>query len=157
MDPVPGAALPRLGPAAAAALVATNDIWLRPHLPGWIGGKLSGLGVAFLLPVVLAAAGEWVSWLAARAMHRRWRPPGRPLHLGACAVTALYAAGMELVPGFGSFHEAWLEAVVPWVDFRPGTPDPTDLLCLLAVPLACLHLERVRPPGGARSDPPGTP
>ena len=144
MDPVPGGTLLRPGPAVAAALVMANDLWIRHHAPAWLGGKLSGLGVAFLLPVVLAAAVEWVSWLASRWRRRPWQPPGRPAHLAACGVAAAYIAAMELVPGFGAVHRAWLEIVVPWAAFRSPTPDPTDLLCLAAVPLAYLHLGRAR-------------
>ncbi|MBN1336566.1 MAG: hypothetical protein JXB39_11465 [Deltaproteobacteria bacterium] len=144
MEAVPGVALLHPAPASAAALVALNDLWIRNHAPAWIGGKLSGLGIAFLLPVVLAAAGEWISWLFARLERRPWRPPGRGLRLAACAAAALYGAAMELVPGFGVFHAAWLSASLPCLSFRSGTADPTDLCCLLAVPLAYLHLGRVR-------------
>jgi len=148
---VPGSVLVHLGPAAAAALVAANDLWIREHAPAWLGGKLSGLGIAFLLPVALTAAWEWISWLAARLERRSWRPPGRPLHLAASATTVLYAGALELVPGFGAFHRAWLEALFPWLGFRAATPDPTDLACLLAVPLAYVHLRRWGPDQGDAS------
>lgn len=142
----PGAALLHPAPAAAFALVALNDLWLKPHHPGWLSGKLSDLGLCFLLPVFLVALWEWGAWLLCRLRGRgRWLA-GRGVILGACGLAAGYFAALQLLPAAAALHVGILGALVPSVRFVV-TPDPSDLLALLTTPVAWLYL--IRRPSGA--------
>lgn len=139
---VPGRALLHPLPAAACLLIACNDIWLRRHAPGFWSGKLSDVGICVLLPVLLVALWEWPAWLFARIRGRTWEPAGRTAHVGAACLAASYYAALELWPAFGLFHAWWLNHLIPWWRFRPGTADPTDLVALVFVPVALWHLHR---------------
>jgi hypothetical protein len=145
--PAPGAVLTGIPPVAALALILWNDFWLRPRFPGFWSGKLSDVGVAFLLPLFLVALWEWATWLVCLVRHRPFRSASRAVRVGACAVATAYYVCMELWPAFGRFHAAWLTLAWPWGAFRPGTADPTDLFALVTVPFAYVWM------GVARSDP----
>jgi hypothetical protein len=141
----PGRALLHPLAAAAGLLIAWNDFWLRPRHPGFWSGKLSDAGICVLLPLLLVALAEWGAFLLSRLRGVAWRPAGLGVHVGACGITALYFAGMELSPAFARAHEAWLDAFVGGVtglDFRSGTPDPTDLLALPLMGLAFVRMRR---------------
>ncbi len=140
MRRVPGGALLGVYPLLAASLIVWNDFWLRPRFPGFLSGKLSGIGGCFLLPVVLVSAWEWATWLLSRLRGLRWRPATTWVMRGAAVLSASYATLMEVLPGFGGFHRTWLSAVFPFWRFRAGTPDVTDLLALVMVPLALVYL-----------------
>ena len=84
---VPGAMLLHPWPLAAALCLVVNMMWLRPHRPGVISGKLSDFGICFLLPVVLAATCEWVLFVLGRLGLRTWVPRRRSLALACCIVT----------------------------------------------------------------------
>jgi hypothetical protein len=140
----PGAALLHPAPAAAFALVALNDLWLKPWHPGWLSGKLSDLGLCFLLPVFLVALWEWGAWVVVRLRRRgRWAA-GRGVKLGACGLAAGYFAALQIVPAAAELHVAVLGALVPTVRFVV-TPDVSDLIALLITPLAWLYLGRRLP------------
>jgi len=132
--PVPGDLLLHPAPLGTAAVIVFNDLWLKVHWAGWVSGKLSDLAICFLLPVTLAAAVEWMAWTA----HRPWRA-GASVRWGACALAAAYFTALQLSPVAARIHVAVLEAVVPGTRFAV-TPDPTDLVALLAIPLAWCYL-----------------
>lgn len=138
----PGRALVHPLPAAAALLIIWNDFWLRRHFPGFWSGKLSDVGVCVLLPVLLVACWEWITWVVARIRGQRWTSAARPAHLTAGLFAGLYFAALELWPAFGLAHAWWLNHLVPFWRFRPGTPDPTDLVALVFVPVALWHLRK---------------
>ena len=130
-------------PALAFALVAVNDLWLKAHHPGWLSGKLSDLGLCFLLPVFLVAVGEWGAWVVWRLRRRgHWRAGLGPILL-ACVVAGAYFAALQLWPVAAVVHVRALHALAPGRGYAV-TPDPSDLLALIAVPLAFLHLARRR-------------
>ncbi len=142
----PGAAMLHPAPALAFGLVALNDLWLKPQHPGWLSGKLSDLGLCFLLPVFLVALWEWGAWLVARLRGRGGWRPGRSVVLGACLVAAGYFAALQLLPVAAVLHVEALSMLVPGRGFAV-TPDPSDLLALVTTPLAYLHL--IRRPGAS--------
>jgi hypothetical protein len=152
-----GEALSGWAPLCAVALILFNDFWLKPRHPGFCSGKLSDVGIAFLLPLFIVAAWEWGRAALGRLVGRPFLPAGRAVTLGACILATLYYACMELWPAFGRFHAAWLETLCPWFHFRAGTADPTDLGALLVLPLAWLWLTRrgsAPPPRGRSCAPP---
>ena len=119
-------------PLAAAALLAVNDTWLKPTYPGIVTGKLSDVAIAFLLPLYCSAVLALV--LPRLALRSR-------LTIGASLTILLFAA-LELSPAAAAgFCQAntW---VAGWLGITGPcrmTLDPSDLLTLVFVPLACLH------------------
>jgi hypothetical protein len=97
----------------AAALVFLNDLLLRPLMPGsWWTGKLSTLGAAFALPILLAAC------LALLFPHRArfWAA----LSFGA-VLTALLL--LKATPETNRLLTSWLPV--------RAVPDPGDLLAVI--------------------------
>lgn len=139
---IPGEAMVGATPIAAVALILWNDFWLRTRYPGFWSGKLSDIGICLLLPVFVSALWEWLTWVVLRVQHRSWRPPQLAVHVAICLLCCAYYSAMELWPAFGMIHQRWLTMVVPFCRFRPGTPDPTDLLALVMTPLSLLYLRR---------------
>jgi len=150
---VPGFRLLHPLPLGAALLVGLNDLLLKPRFPeSFIKGKLSDLGICFLLPVMLVSAWEWLRFLGERARGERARggrapfqPSGRALSLAACLTAAAYFALLKLWPPFTSLHLSCLARVAPFIN-HVVTPDLTDLVALVMVPLAFLYRERARGP-----------
>jgi hypothetical protein len=142
--PYPGQAMVGLGPMAAVALIAFNDRWLRAHYPGFWSGKLSDIGICFLLPVLLVAFWEWATWCMQRVRSALWQPAGIRVHIAAFVLSTVYYSSMELWPAFGKLHQRWLNWVFPFWHFRPGTADPTDLFALIMLPVAWVYLRRRR-------------
>jgi len=135
---VPGACLLRPLPLLAAAVVASNDLWLKPQNPGgWLEGKLSDLGICLLLPVVLVSLWEWAHY----ALRGARSPASAAVKLAACGITAAYFTMLQLWPAFGELHMRLLARVAPFINHTLYR-DPTDLLALVMVPLAYLHLRR---------------
>jgi hypothetical protein len=146
-SPVPGARLLGSWPALAAGVIAFNVYYWRPVHPGFVSGKLSDLGINFLLPVLLVAVAEWLSWLIQRARRRPFRPLGPAGVATACCVSAVYFALLKLVPAFTGLHVRLLE-LIAWpllfVGAFRNTADPTDLVTLFTTPLAGWYLSVVR-------------
>ncbi len=140
----PGAAMLHPAPALAFAVVALNDLWLKPHHPGWLSGKLSDLGLCFLLPVFLVALWEWGAWIVARLRGGGAWGGGGGVSLGACLLASGYFAALQLLPIAAVLHVEALGLLAPGRGFAV-TPDPSDLWALVSTPLAFLHL--VRRPG----------
>ncbi len=136
---IPGAMLLHAWPLAAASLIVVNVLWVRPAHPGLVSGKLSGAGICFLLPVVLAAVWEWLVFGAQR-LGAHVRLPGAGLAAAASLAGGGYYAALELVPEAGRLHEAMIGAVSG--SAVHVTRDPTDLACLVLTPIACLYLRR---------------
>lgn len=150
-SPIPGGRLVGLGPLLAALVVLVNDFWLKPHAPGLVSGKLSDVGLCFLLPVVLASLVEWTHWGLAMLRSRAW--PSRPRWIDAlsCVVAAVWFSALKLSPQAASLHAASLNAVLPFWHFS-AIADPTDLVALPLVLLALSYL-RARAEGAACSKP----
>jgi hypothetical protein len=116
-------------PCLAGILILFNAIYLRPHHAGFWSGKLSDVGICFLLPVLLAAS--WM--LFAKVIH--WLIPERhltrprPIALLSCLVAGGYFSALNLIPGFPHFHETMMSFVVE-APIKP-TMDVTDLFCLV--------------------------
>jgi hypothetical protein len=136
----PGAPFPRSGeffaplPLAAVALLVVNDYWLKAALHNELTGKLSDVAVCFFMPLFL-------SELLGLALGCR---PRLRLRIGAGVTAALFAA-LEVIPSFTARVIALLDRIGPYLAIeRPFrmTADPTDLLCLLLVPLAVGYGER---------------
>ena len=149
---VPGRALLRLEPAAAAALIAVNDLWIKPQWPGLVAGKLSDIGICFLMPVVLFAALEWLDWAGAALRRRPLRPGGATSRTVACVVTTVYFAAMQIFPWFAELHESLVHSVTPWRPRPEVLADPSDLVALVMVPVAWLYLKRFGPEALRESD-----
>jgi hypothetical protein len=127
---VPGGFLVHPLPAAAAALIVFNDAVLKRSAPGWWSGKLSDVGICFLLPVVLASAGEWCSAGVAALRKRPWQRPGPWLDGGAFAVAVVYFSLLELSETWGQWHAAAVSALLGGVHV-PVTRDLSDLFALV--------------------------
>ena len=131
-------------PLAAAALMAVNDVWLKPTFHNELTGKLSDLAVCFLLPLYLSA-------LLALVLPRL--PLRTRLMIGAVVTTVLFTA-LELSTGVAAaFCRAnlWVGGFVG-ID-RPCrlTLDLTDLLTLVMVPLAHVYAMARLPSSGVSS------
>jgi len=127
-------------PVLAALLILFNAFYLRQHHAGFWSGKLSDVGICFLLPVLLAA-----SWsLAAKLIHplspeRNLLQPA-PVALASCLVAAAYFSALNLLPGFPRFHETMMGVLVK-NPIRP-TMDVTDLPCLAFTVAAYFFIRR---------------
>jgi len=139
---VPGDVLLGWLPAAAGLLILANDFGLRRWHPGFLSGKLSDIGICFLFPVVLVALWQWMSFALCWVLRRTWKPSGRYVHVASCVVAAAYYSAMEMLPGFGGLHKLVLSTIFPFTRFRSGTPDPTDLVALVMIPMSLLYLRR---------------
>ena len=143
---IPGGRLWHPAPAAAALLILVNDFCLRPQWPySFITGKLSDVGINFLLPVVLVAGCEMLAWIFARS---RFQPLGTRAILACALLSSGYFGLLKAVPAFTAVHTALLGFVArSFVDHfhATNTADPTDLATLLMTPLAVWYLIRNRP------------
>jgi hypothetical protein len=148
----PGGALLRWPPAAAALLIAVNDLYLKPQHPGWWSGKLSDFGLCFFAPVWMFTVWECVTWLLARARRRPWLPPGAVAAALSCGAVGAWLSALQLWPAAARFH---VEAL-GWAFGRRFvvTPDPTDLLALAVLPLTFAYLRAAAAGASAR---PGRP
>jgi hypothetical protein len=132
---------------AAVALLAVNDHLLRRRWPSSLTGKLGDFCWLFFFPALLAAL---VTEFGPSALRRR---PRRAL-LASMAATGLVFAGAKLVEPL----RLGTQAVAAWLTGLRAviTPDPTDLVSLLAfVPLwltAVRASERPAAEGGGRAD-----
>ena len=141
---VPGGRLLHPCPLAAALLIAFNDFWLKVHHSGWVAGKLSDVGICFLLPVVLLSLWEWGVFVRTSMSGRTWRPAGRRAALVCCLIAGAYFALLQLVPEFTSFHMWWLRWLFP--PLQPGVyMDVSDLVTLPMTAVSYLYLLRSNP------------
>jgi hypothetical protein len=130
-------------PIAAMIIVALNDHLLKGSglLPGWVTGKLSDVaGMIFFPLFALALAEALVSALApvvsklGLASSMRFRVTRGRL-LASCAITGLFFAALKLSPLAAEIYLSWYRAV----GLRAAvTPDLTDLVALLCLPIAYL-------------------
>ncbi|MFU8802342.1 MAG: hypothetical protein ACNA8W_00895 [Bradymonadaceae bacterium] len=139
MSTTPGRKLLHPLPLAAALLIACNDFYLKIHHAGWWSGKLSDFGLMIFLPIWLYALMEWAYWLALRRS-----PPARLFASVSCGVAGGYFAALQLWEPWARFHVAALEMIVPSMSFVV-TPDVTDLIALLMLPVAWVYLRGVAP------------
>jgi len=116
---------------AGLALMALNDHWLRVAWPNALTFKLSDVGVLLYFPALLCALSGLVP--------RPWAP--RPLSRGAvlfsCSLSGVALAALNLSPGAARLYSAALEAALP--GRYVYTPDPSDCLALLVVPIVALN------------------
>ncbi|MDW3177824.1 MAG: hypothetical protein R8J94_10575 [Acidimicrobiia bacterium] len=101
----------------ALVLLLANDFVLKNAWPGVISGKLSDLAGMVFFPVVMTSL-----------LH--------VLRIGAGPVLGLVAVwftGLQLSPTVDSVHESLLSFVLPWNVIN--TPDPTDLVALVVLPI----------------------
>jgi hypothetical protein len=123
-------------PLAAIALTAVNDHLLKGAgvLPGWLTGKLSDFAGLFFFPIAVVAA-----W---RAVTRgRWPRVDAAMPAIAAAITGAFMALFKLSP--------WVCARLP----VSIVADPSDLLALPMLPLACWWIaarQRQRQPRATR-------
>ncbi len=147
MRPVPGGFLLAPLPMLGAALIAFNVFWLRRHHPGALSGKLSDLGINILLPMVIAAAWDWLrfalSWLRGHA----FVPAGRLQFIVAALISATYFTLLKTWPPFTEFHGTLVGLVSFGRVGARNVVDPTDLVTLLGTGFAlCFALRRERQP-----------
>lgn len=132
-------------PVLAAALILFNNLYLKRHHPGFLSGKLSDIGICFLLPLILVALIEWATWLCCRCLGRLWTPTRSRLRLFACLVSALYFSALQLSDVWAAWHILFVQTLLPRI--RAGvTPDPTDLFALVMIPVAWRYLAACRKP-----------
>jgi len=111
-------------------LLAVNDHLLKGAglLPGAVTGKLSDAAGLFFFPLLLAA-------LFTAALRLVGRSPGRRLAWASTALTGLAFAALKLSgPVNAAVSRLW----------GPNSLDPTDLLCLPALGLSWLWMQRPR-------------
>jgi hypothetical protein len=136
-------------PLFALLVLVVNDCWLKAKFHNALTGKLSDVAVCFLMPLFL-------SELLGLGLGLR---PRVRLVAGA-AVTAVLFTALEIVPPVTSLALRCLERIGPTLGiagrFRM-TSDPTDLACLVFVPLAVWYGERrLRLTAGAAGAPRGS-
>lgn len=133
-------------PIASVALLIANDRWLKPTYHNALTGKLSDVAICFFLPLFVSELLGLAFGVTPRA--RLW--------VGAVVTTLLFA-GLEEVAPFTRFAIRCLSNVGPLIGvsapFRM-TSDWTDLLCLVAVPVAIAYgRQRLELPSRCRSEP----
>lgn len=138
---VPGSVLLHIYPGLAFLLVVINDWYLKKHWAGWWSGKLSDVGLCFLLPIVLVALYEWCTWGIALLRNTPGKPAPPKIHTLACIVAATYFSLLQIFPAWSRFHTLWLQVLVPSRRFV-ATPDLTDLLALPMVYWAWIYLQK---------------
>jgi hypothetical protein len=114
----------------AVVLLLLNDHVLRWNWPSWWTGKLGDFAWLLFAPFLVMAA------LALIPRHGEWRAPWGEdrIALAGFALTGLVFALMKTLP---AAHQAGLRAL-SWLVGAPFTlrRDPSDLLALVALPLA---------------------
>lgn len=144
--PAPGDCLIGVAPALAAAALAFNAGYLRPHHPSPLTGKLSDVAINLLLPFVIVAGAEYLAFGVAWFRKRRWQPLSWRGRWIACASSALYFTLHELMPGFSAVHFRLLAILdLPFGgqrSFARNVVDPGDLLTLAATLVAGWLLTR---------------
>lgn len=119
-------------PLVAVALLAFNDRVLKVRAPGALSGKLSDVAVCFFMPLVLSAL---VGLCAPRV-------PIRARVAAGSLVTAFVFVALELSDSvavwFCRFGPVVARPLGISAPFRLWS-DPTDLLCLVLVPLAYVY------------------
>ncbi|MCB9637728.1 MAG: hypothetical protein H6727_02340 [Myxococcales bacterium] len=138
-SPVPGESLLHPYPILAWCLIAWNDFYLKRHHPGILSGKLSDIGICFLLPIAVVSVVEWGRWLWAALMRRPWSPSTPLLSTISCLLTLLYFSALQLSEGWASWHSWWVQKLLPQIQ-AGVTLDPTDLFALVMVPMAWRYL-----------------
>ena len=118
-------------PLAGLALMALNDHWLRPTWPNALTFKLSDVGVLLYFPALLCAL-----W---GLLPRPWepRPLSRAAVLLSSGLSGAALAILNLSPQAARLYAATLEAAFPGRYLY--TPDPSDCLALLIVPIVALN------------------
>ncbi len=140
--PIPGEKLLHPWPLLALLLIAFNDYFLKIHWRGWLSGKLSDIGICFLLPIFLVAVVEWGMWLWFFLLRRRgWGPASRRIHLTALFVTGVYFSALQLSPLWISLHKRLISFFLNH-HFVSVTPDRSDLWALLMLPISFWYLQR---------------
>jgi len=139
-------------PAAAMLGMAVNDHWLKYADPGWLTGKLSDFLGMFYFPLFLCALSCLLFNVTLRWLLPPRRPAyiNRPLMLSALALTAALMALVKLSPVACALIEAWFSRT--FFEIRL-TPDPTDLLSFVVLPLSYFYAARffnARPASVAR-------
>jgi hypothetical protein len=124
-------------PGLSAALILFNAFYLRQHHAGFWSGKLSDVGICFLLPVLLAASWLWVAQLI---RPKRNLPKPTLVALLSCLVSTAYFSALNLLPGFPLFHETLMGLLVQ-NPMKP-TMDVTDLFCLVFTVAAYFFIRR---------------
>ena len=111
--------------------MALNDHWLRPTWPNALTFKLSDLGVLLYFPALLCAL-----W---GLLPRPWEPRAlsRPAVLLSCGLSGAALAILNLSPDAARVYSQALEATLPGRFVY--TPDPSDCLALLVVPIVALN------------------
>ncbi|MCL2012310.1 MAG: hypothetical protein FWG75_05935 [Cystobacterineae bacterium] len=135
-------------PGLAAMLILFNAFYLRLHHAGFWSGKLSDVGICFLLPVLLAASWMLVSKIIHSIRPQQKLPQPAHVALVSCLIAAAYFSALNLLPGFPHFHQSMMGF---WVE-RPIHPtmDVTDLFCL-AFTVAAYVFIRQKLEGGVQT------
>lgn len=117
----------------AVAVLLVNDHVIKPAaMIEPVAGKLSDFAGLFLAPVLLAAL------LGARSRRGLWA--------SGAAVGAVFAA-INTSPALAATWDGLVSTVVPFVT----TPDPTDLIALVAIPAGLLFFEQAMKPRSTRA------
>ena len=130
-------------PIAAMALLAVNDHFFKGAdvLPAWLTGKLSDFAGLLFFPLLCTALVDTVLAFVRAPIDPTLRV-GKALV--ACLLTGLGFAAIELWPAAARGYARAVSAIgVP----STSTPDPSDLLALVMLPIAFAiaraHVRRV--------------
>lgn len=121
-------------PLAMVALLAWNDLVLKPYAPGFLTGKLSDVAICFFLPLFVSAM---------LGLCAPWSPRAR-VRVGA-AITAVLFTALEVIPAAADLFCTAIPAAARLVGIRLHYrlwSDPSDLLCLAFTWLAVLWGDR---------------
>jgi hypothetical protein len=140
----PGRELLEPLPLLGLGLILFNDYYLKGAWHNWLTGKLSDLGVMFLLPFLITATGSIVSaglnripiisrWIGHVAVVRLTLP--KVIIANVCA--GLVLASIKLSPSLRDYYVVVLQYIDLFHWFRRFrcVSDPSDCVALLLLPL----------------------
>lgn len=125
-------------PALAMLVMALNDHWLKYTHPSWVTGKLSDFCGVFYFPLFLCAAGcLGFNYLIRPFLKARKIAYISPRSMTfAMVITALLMVTIKMNSNWAHAVELAFSDVFFTIQL---TPDPSDLVSLLSLPLSYLY------------------
>lgn len=121
-------------PALAVLGMAVNDHWLKNAYPSWLTGKLSDFLGVFYFPIFVCAL-ICLSWnfMVRPFMKTRIAYITNGLMGATMGLTAILMIGIKLSPTAAQQVQLVFSSLLFDIHI---TPDPTDLVALLSLPLS---------------------
>ena len=125
-------------PGLAVLGMALNDHWGKRAYPSWVTGKISDFLGVFYFPILVCAVICLVLNFLVNPILKRNRRAyiSSKMMIGAMALTCFLMMGIKLSPEIAF----WVQTVFSESLFSIKlTPDPTDLVSFLILPLSYLY------------------